>query len=313
MKTLILGTSIFLTILLSACTSSSHPVKPSTLGQVSSGGKMREQLAQPGPILVDKLLAATWVVDRAGLINLNHPTAAAAGLEAGDEPIGIYVYRITHPEFGSYLIDSGVARSFSNPAQNTAVSWIVRQAMNTPALQLKLATGDWLDSDPRPLNGVFLTHLHLDHIMGLPDVADSVPVYTGPGETELRSFQNAFSQGTTDRLLDSDGPLLEWQFAADPDGEFAGVLDVFGDGSLWAVHVPGHTPGSTAFVARTPSGPQLITGDACHTSWGWHHSVEPGEFSVDQPLSAESLLSLKTLEATVSSLQVHPGHQLLAD
>jgi N-acyl homoserine lactone hydrolase len=297
--------------LTSACTSSSQAVRPAPLGTTSSSTALQASITDPGPLIVEKLLAATWVVDRAGLINLEHPKAQEAGLSSGDEAIGIYFYRVTHPEFGTYLIDSGVARSFESPAGNTDVSWLVRQAMNTPALKLQVSTGDWLDNTQTRLDGVFLTHLHLDHIMGLTDVPMGVPVYTGPGETSVRSFQNAFTQGTTDRLLKNVDQLLEWQFSDDPDGQFAGVIDVFGDGSLWAIHVPGHTPGSTAFVARTANGPQLITGDASHTAWGWEHGVEPGEFSVDVAQSAESLTALKRFAVSVDELTVHPGHQQL--
>ena len=68
-----------------------------------------------------------------------------------------------------------------------------------------------------------------------------------------------------------------------------GIIDVFGDGSVWAIHVPGHSPGSTAYLVRTPRGSKLLVGDASHTRWGWENGVEPGTFSLDGPRSAESL------------------------
>ena len=120
---------------------------------------------------------------------------------------------------------------------------------------------------------------------------------------------NAFSQGTTDRFLPGLGPLREWPFAPDSAGRFSGVLDVFGDGSLWALHVPGHSPGSTAFLVRTPEGPRLLLGDANHTRWGWHNGVEPGTFSNDQPQSALSLKTLLELAKQFPQVEVHPGHQ----
>jgi len=295
----------------SACSSTSQGVRPAPLGKSSSSSALQATINKPGPLVVEKLLAATWVVDRAGLINLDHARAREAGLTAGDEAIEIYFYRVSHPQFGTYIIDSGVAESFAEPDSNADVSWLIKKAMNTPDLELQLSTADWLDDTRIQLDGVFLTHLHMDHIMGLTDVPSGVAVYAGPGETSVRSFQNAFTQGTTDRLLKNVDNLLEWQFSADPDGEFAGVIDIFGDGSLWAIHVPGHTPGSTAFVARTSTGPQLITGDASHTAWGWEHGVEPGEFSVDQARSARSLAALKVLAAANPGMAVHPGHQSL--
>jgi glyoxylase-like metal-dependent hydrolase (beta-lactamase superfamily II) len=87
------------------------------------------------------------------------------------------------------------------------------------------------------------------------------------------------------------------------------VVDVFGDGTVWALWVPGHTLGSTAYLVRTPKGPVLLTGDACHTRWGWEHDVEPGTFSSDLPRSAESLARLRRLAAEHPAIDVRLGHQ----
>jgi glyoxylase-like metal-dependent hydrolase (beta-lactamase superfamily II) len=136
-----------------------------------------------------------------------------------------------------------------------------------------------------------------------------VPVYVGPGDAESHAFMNLFTSGLVDSALEGKGPLRELRFQRDPDGVFDGVLDVFGDGTLWAIWVPGHTRGSVAFVARTPAGPVLMTGDACHTAWGWKNGVEPGTFSDDRQEGAESLARLEKLVARHPSIDVRLGHQ----
>ncbi len=68
---------------------------------------------------------------------------------------------------------------------------------------------------------------------------------------------------------------------------------------------------ATAYLARTPQGPQLMLGDVTHTRWGWNNGVEPGTFSEDQPRSVVSLQRLKELAATHPTVQAHPGHQSL--
>jgi glyoxylase-like metal-dependent hydrolase (beta-lactamase superfamily II) len=146
--------------------------------------------------------------------------------------------------------------------------------------------------------------------MGVPDVPHGTPLYAGPGETRTRGFLNAITQGITDRELDGQAPLEEWPFKPDPDGRFEGVVDVFGDGSLWAILVPGHTVGSVAYLARTTTGPVLFTGDTCHTAWGWQNDVEPGGFSWDRPKNADSLGRLRRLVAEHPSIDVRLGHQL---
>jgi glyoxylase-like metal-dependent hydrolase (beta-lactamase superfamily II) len=268
---------------------------------------MMELARQPGPVELTVVTAAEWQVDRAGLINLDHPRAKAAGLEDGKEPVVLRFYVLQHPKRGTFLVDSGVAAAFRSE-ETAPVSWLLANAMDLESLKIHTDTGQWLRDNGR-IDGVFLTHIHLDHIMGIPDVPSIVPIYAGPGETEAHGFLNLFTRGSTDRMLDRAGPLREWGFQDDPSGRFAGVSDVFGDGTVFALHAPGHSPGSTAFLVRTPSGPHLLTGDVCHTSWGWQNEVEPGTFSHDQPQSVASLAALKRLERELPNLTVHLGHQ----
>lgn len=296
---------------LAACSATDHPAQPGELGIARSSDAMLAVAAEPGPIRFEKVLAADWAVDRSGLVNLDHPKARAAGLEDGSEPIEVYFYALHHPTEGHFLIDSGMERGFLDPASNERVGFLVRNAMGTDALQVRTTTADWIAANGGRLDGVLLTHIHLDHIMGVPDVPAETPIFTGPGEVDASRFLHAFTRGTSDRLLSGRGPLLEWPFEPDPAGRFAGVLDVFGDGSLWALHVPGHTPGSTAFLVRSTEGPELVLGDATHTAWGWQNGVEPGTYSLDGPLSAESLANLLALAQAVPSARVHPGHQSL--
>lgn len=50
--------------------------------------------------------------------------------------------------------------------------------------------------------------------------------------------------------------LEEWPFRLKEGRPLAGdIADIFGDGSVFAISAPGHTPGSTAYVLRTPKGP----------------------------------------------------------
>jgi glyoxylase-like metal-dependent hydrolase (beta-lactamase superfamily II) len=162
-----------------------------------------------------------------------------------------------------------------------------------------------------PVAGVLLTHLHLDHVSGMRDVPNGTPVFVGPGEASNHTVLNAVVRSVTDKTLEGKPPLRELSFTPDPDGAFAGILDLFGDATVWALWVPGHTAGSIAIVARTPKGPVLLTGDACHTAWGWKNGVEPGSFSEDQKTSATSLDRLEKLASRHKTMDVRLGHQLL--
>ena len=299
-------------LLLAGCAVTSHHTEPARLGVPSSLAALEAVIDQPGPIVAETLTAARWQVPLSGLLNLDDPRAQAAGLEERDEPVEIFLHALRHPEHGMYLIDSGVQAEIHG--EGSAIGGLVASVAGLDELKVQLDTRAWLQRQAAPLRGVLFTHLHLDHVMGLPDIPAGTALYSGPGEAQATSFENLFVQGTTDRELEGHAPLQEWQFPAPPAGAepgIAAVLDVFGDGSLWALHVPGHTPGSTAYVARSTEGPMLFTGDACHTAWGWQQGVEPGSFSSDAPRSRHSLDALRALAARHPAMAVRLGHQQL--
>jgi len=78
---------------------------------------------------------------------------------------------------------------------------------------------------------------------------------------------------------------------------------------VWAIWVPGHTPGSTAYLVRTARGPVLLTGDASHTRWGWENDVEPGTYSYDREQAAVSFQKLRAFAAAHPNIEVRVGHQ----
>lgn len=297
---------------LDGCVATSHPVNPAVLGEARPSAALEEVVEQAGPVTVETVIGADWEVPRSGLINLNHPRAKAAGLKDGPEPIHIAFHAIRHPTRGLYLVDSGMEQAQRDNPEQATIHGLVAWAMNSEKLKVRTPTASWLAQQKTPAQGVFLTHLHLDHVSGMRDLPASAAIFVGPGEADERAFMHLFTDGIVDDELKGKGVLQQWRFQPERGGAFDGVLDIFGDGSVWALWVPGHTPGSTAYLALTPGGPVLLTGDACHTAWGWQNGVEPGTFSDDQPASARSLARLKDFVAKHPTISVRLGHQELA-
>jgi len=295
-----------------ACSLSTHRVAQSNLGKPSSLAKMEKLVDVPGPIDVETVNSADWTVPLEGLLNLKSAAAREAHLSDHPEPIHVFAHVLRHPKFGTYLVDTGVSQQLIDDPGGHGVSWPVRMVMPLNKMQVRTSTAQILGRSPGGIQGVFFTHLHVDHIAGMPDIPGNVALYIGRGESTQTSFQNMFVQGTTTRLLEGKADLREWPFRFD-EGHNAlvigDVLDVFGDGSVFAISVPGHTPGSTAYVLRTPKGPVLLTGDTSHTRWGWEHGVEPGSYTADQPMNLKSLLLLKDLAGRHPTMDVRLGHQ----
>jgi N-acyl homoserine lactone hydrolase len=295
-----------------ACSLSTHQVAQSSLGKPSSLAEMEKLIDLPGPIDVETVNSADWTVPLEGLLNLKSAAARSANLSDHPEPIHVFAHVLRHPKFGTYLVDTGVSQQLIDDLGGHGVSWLIRVFMPLDKMQVRNGTAQILARSPGGIQGIFFTHLHVDHIAGMPDIPNSVPLYVGRGESTHASFQNIFVQGTTTRLLEGKADLQEWPFRFD-EGHNAlvigDVFDVFGDGSAFAISVPGHTPGSTAYVLRTPKGPVLLTGDTAHTRWGWEHGVEPGSYTADQPMNLRSLLLLKDLAGRHPTMDVRFGHQ----
>jgi glyoxylase-like metal-dependent hydrolase (beta-lactamase superfamily II) len=294
---------------LSACTQTSHSTKAADLGKPISSTAMEALIDQPGPIELKTVASADWAADLSGLLNLKDPKAVQAGLKDREEPIQIYTHLLRHPTQGFFMVDTGVSKRLVEDPKGQGVGWVIRTFAKIDKMQVRQDTLSAIKSEGVPLKGIFLTHLHLDHISGMPDVPKDVPVYTGPGEAEESKFENFFVQGMEDSFFDGRLALQELQFTKDADEKFDGVIDVFGDGSLFAIATPGHTAGHVSYLARTPTGPVLLTGDACHTRWGWEHDVEPGSYTFDRESERKSLLALKALNERHPKMIVKLGHQ----
>ncbi|WP_225413232.1 MBL fold metallo-hydrolase [Stigmatella hybrida] len=293
-------------LLFTGCATGSHDTQKSSLGVPRPFSALEAVIDAPGTVTVETIASSDWAADRGGLINLQHPRAQAAGLTPGQEPVQVYFHVLKHPTQGTFLIETGVERAMRDAPTQAAFG---AMADSLKGMKFNMPLGEWLAQQKEAPRGVFLTHLHFDHISGMADVPAKTDVYTGPGELAASEHADAMIREGTQRALQGKNPIREWAYEADAAGRFAGVVDIFGDGSVWALWVPGHTPGSTAYLVRTPQGPVLLTGDACHTRWGWEHDVEPGTFSEDIARSAGSLAQLRRLAAEHPALDVRFGHQ----
>ncbi|MBV9451446.1 MAG: MBL fold metallo-hydrolase [Streptosporangiaceae bacterium] len=201
---------------------------------------MEALIDQPGPIEV-RTVGADWEANLSGLLNIKDPKAVQAGLTKRKEPIQIYTHVVRHPTQGFFLVDTGVSRRFVKDPAGAGVGWVLRKYGGIEKMRPQQSTAEIIEAEGVPLKGVFMTHIHLDHVSGFPDIPKDVPVYTGAHEAQARLFLNLIAQGTNNHLLDGRPALQELQFTNDPDGRFDGVNDVFGDGSFFAILTPGHT------------------------------------------------------------------------
>lgn len=292
-------------------TATSHPTVPDLMGKPCSTSDMLSKASEPGPIRFQAFMATRWKLNQQTMVNLKHPKAIEAGLRPGEISAYQFFYSFVHPVEGMFLIDTGVPQSYIENKDDSRLSKFVRKALKLKAIEVLIDTHSWLKQQDQKLVGVFLTHLHADHLLGLCDLPKDTPLYVGP-EARSRALVHHLSKRSTDRLLKGFSELRELVMKPDPAGLFSGVIDLFGDRTVYSIHVPGHTAGSMAFFLRTIQGPVLVTGDAARSAWGWEHCVPGAGIAVHHAIhAAKSIDALKSFAARVPGIEIHLGHQLI--
>lgn len=132
--------------------------------------------------------------------------------------------------------------------EGSSVAWVIPTATGVVLIDAGgTASPEHLKAEiaDRPVHAIFLTHGHFDHTAGARNYPDT-QVIAGPGESALVSGEKA-AGGWMARMSkpmmaepDYTPPLLR-EFV---DGE---VFEIDG-ATITAIHVPGHTNGSAAYL-----------------------------------------------------------------
>jgi N-acyl homoserine lactone hydrolase len=180
------------------------------------------------------------------------------------EPLPIHVGVIRHAG-RVILFDTGQdRRSVTDPAYfpGGPAGLIYRRLARfdigeTDRLPARLAA---IGVDIRDVDTVVLSHLHQDHIGGLRDLRHARIVVAEAEWAQLKP--GAEAAGVLRRHIDLPG--LHWQrigFDGAAPSEVAPIErahDLLDDGTLLAVPLPGHTPGSLGMLARLPGHPPVL-------------------------------------------------------
>ncbi len=225
-----------------------------------------------------------------------------------------------HPTQGWFLYDTGYdSRYFEalRDGSHRLIRWL---------LPVELSPEDRLDRQmaavrlcPGDFQRVIISHFHLDHVAGLHRFPHAETVYAAEAWNAVKSLAGWQAARAIYHPLTVDRAQLETRGRAlqDADAEawedFPRTWDLFGDGSLRLIALPGHARGQLgAAFRRAPDGEQIfLVSDACWTRANLF-GQPPGtlaRFSMDDPAAFHDTLGrLRAFAKTHPATRLVPSH-----
>jgi glyoxylase-like metal-dependent hydrolase (beta-lactamase superfamily II) len=213
---------------------------------------------------------------------------------------GMAAILVRHPR-ASFLIDAGFGANVDQHWQT--IPWLMRHLSSyikeVPAAQQLQQHGLRLDQ----INFAIITHSHWDHISGLEDFPG---LEVRMPQAELEFIHAHRMPGLIDQMIGKLN-VRTFEFTGGPYENFDHSLDLFGDGSVVLVSLPGHTDGSTGVFVNLRSGKRfLFTGDL---TW----AIEGFELPAERPWVARKLVDVDEGEVRRSIVKVHQLMQKYPD
>ncbi len=259
-------------------------------------------LAHPSGISMGTI--QTGIIHMDACLNLDPESPGQAACDHAPRDLAALVHWVRHPSLGDFLVDAGFDDSFAKHPPYGNYTGAMQLFNRANGVTNRQEPGSDLAAQLARLNvrpkAVFFTHLHPDHTAGVPSLGPETQLIFGKAEASFMAraaVANHFSGKSKFSSIDFSG--------APEMAPLGRSVDVFGDGSFWAISVPGHTDDDMAFLINSAR-PVLLTGDASHFAWAFQNGVAPRGW--DKAGTARGYVSLEQLRAFA---RAYPGVKLI--
>ena len=252
-----------------------------------------------------------------------HPACMVTGrLGPGVATFPAMVGLIRHPTRGAILFDTGYGAALAasrDPLARLYRRLLPYQLGPGEACVHQLAAAGIGVGD---LHGIILSHLHPDHAGGLRDfpgvpihltrrALDSLSITRTRERLRLGLLKDLFPDDMASRVA-----LVDDHAGVSPGGPWAGLgegRDLFGDGSVVAVDLPGHAPGQIGLTLTLDNDRAvLLAADAVWQARSFRECLEPLRparyFIHDYPVFLETLHRLHRVWRDAPDAAIIPSH-----
>lgn len=308
MPPLLRGTTIALLLLVPAACAKGPAPAPYVPPAAALPGTLEALLADPVEGL-EVIAFSTGDIEVPGIAMLDpeHPSVRPEDT-AGKVRIANLAYLVRHPAAGDILVDTGLGTQFVGKPHGD-LGWYTRRAVKT-----------WVESgrdvrtglaaagvDPADLEMVVITHGHIDHTGGLPDLGP-VDVLVGQQEAAAIRAPVSIRKGFKAKHFAKARSLREIRLDGATEVEGLGpVVDLVGDGSVLAMDTRGHTPGHLSVFVNGAGGPWLIAGDVVQTPFAAEEGISSGNCH-DLERARREATRIRDLKRSVPSLKILYAH-----
>lgn len=262
-----------------------------------------EVFQNPIPLKIKSFITGTVIINRRGTLNPDHPLAE--NITEVELEVPILVHWVHHEEKGDFLFDVGLDVSYATDPRGGLEGLSVDEFTQKKGENIAQHLSD-SGINLTDLKMVFLSHLHADHAAGVRELPKNIPYVIGEGEyAEYQSeVHGDFLEGLEE--------LYEINFSkAQNLPPFGPSVDILGDGSLWAIRTPGHTPGHVSFLINGIEGPVFLTMDAAFIYENLKLGVAPSDYTWNVKMAQKSLEKIIEFVKKYPQVRVVAGHEVL--